>query len=93
MDFIKFVPSDLLILIPALYIVGMFIKSTPKVINWTIPWILLILGICGAALLQRNFSINQIIEGIICAGAAVYANQLIKQTSEGLNSNSEKEGR
>ncbi|MDD6771863.1 phage holin family protein [Inconstantimicrobium porci] len=86
MDLLQFVPTDLMILIPALYIIGMFLKSTPKVKDWTIPWILLALGILGAVLLRKDFSINEIIEGIICAGASVFTNQLFKQTTKGVSS-------
>lgn len=88
MDLLQFVPTDLLIMIPALYVIGMFMKSTPKVKDWTIPWILLALGILGAILLRKQFSANEIIEGIICAGASVFTNQLFKQTAKGVSTSS-----
>lgn len=84
MDILKFVPEQLAILIAALYVLGMFLKNTPKVPDWTIPWILLVVGILGSIGLV-GFSPTAIIQGIICTGATVLTNQLIKQTTNGIN--------
>jgi len=81
MDLIKFVPEQLLILVAALYVVGIFLKNSPKVSDWSIPWVLLIVGIVGAIGLE-GVSVLAVIEGVICVGVAVLTNQLIKQTSE-----------
>lgn len=81
MDLIKFVPEQLLILVAALYVLGMFLKSSPKVQDWSIPWVLLIVGIVGAIGIE-GVSVLAVIEGVICVGVAVLTNQLIKQTSE-----------
>ena len=48
MDFSSYLIEKMLVLVPVLYIIGMFIKSTPKVKDWLIPWILLGLGLAGA---------------------------------------------
>lgn len=81
MDLIKFVPEQLLILVAALYVVGIFLKNSPKASDWSIPWVLLIVGIVGAIGLE-GVSVLAVIEGVICVGVAVLTNQLIKQTSE-----------
>lgn len=81
MDLIKFIPEQLLILVAALYVVGIFLKNSPKVSDWSIPWVLLIVGIVGAIGLE-GVSVLAVIEGVICVGVAVLTNQLIKQTSE-----------
>ena len=78
MDFNKYIQEDALILVPALYIIGMILKSTPKIKDWLIPYILLVLGISGATLLL-GLSVQSVIQGILVSGAAVLANQLIKQ--------------
>jgi len=81
MDFQKFIVEQALILIPALYVIGMFLKNTPAIKDWTIPYILLGLGILGAiALIGLN--IQAVIQGILVAGVTVFANQLIKQTTK-----------
>lgn len=80
MDFLNYITSNALILVPVLYIIGMILKSTPKVSDWTIPYILLPLGILGTIGLI-GFSLDSVIQGILVAGAAVFTNQLIKQAT------------
>ncbi|WP_027632237.1 phage holin family protein [Clostridium hydrogeniformans] len=80
MDLTKFVPEQLLILVAALYVIGIFLKAS-KIKDWTIPWILLVVGIIGAIGIEA-ISILAIIEGVICTGVAVLTNQLIKQSTE-----------
>jgi len=78
-DFIQLITEKALILIPALYIIGIFLKKTPHISNWMIPWILLVLGITGAILLTGEM-LNGIIQGVLVTGSTVLSNQLIKQT-------------
>lgn len=92
MSFNEFINPELLILIPVLYLIGVGIKSS-KIADKLIP---LILGVCGIvlaciyvlsvnpiatppALLTAIFT--AITQGILCAGASVYANQLYKQAT------------
>ena len=78
-NIIKFVPDQLLILVVALYVIGMFLKKTPKVVDWSIPWILIILGV-GFSVAIIGINPTSILQGIICAFCSVGANQLVKQT-------------
>lgn len=78
-NLIKFVPEQLLILVAALYVVGMFLKKTPKVTDWSIPWILLILGV-GFSISIMGVNASSILQGIIYSFGAIATNQLIKQT-------------
>lgn len=89
-DFIK---PELLILIPVLYLFGVALKKS-TVEDKKIPWIL---G-CVSVILCLMFIISTsvikgyqetfmalftgITQGILCAGASVYVNQLIKQASK-----------
>ncbi|EOU1988721.1 TPA: phage holin family protein [Clostridium perfringens] len=79
-NIIKFVPEQLLILVAALYVIGMFLKKTPKIVDWSIPWILIILGI-GFSISILGVNPTSILQGVICAFCSVGANQLVKQTS------------
>ena len=84
MDFQSFLIDKMLILVPVLYIIGMMIKSTPKVKDWEIPWILLVLGVGGAVALSFTAGIpivEAIIQGILVTGVTVFTNQLIVQTT------------
>lgn len=78
-NIMDYVVEQALILIPALYILGIMLKSTKQIKDWTIPWILLVVGIVGAIALM-GLNANAVIQGILATGMAVYANQLIKQT-------------
>lgn len=79
MELIKFVPEQLLILVAACYALGYFLKQSPSVKDWTIPWILIVFAIV-LSLLIMGISATAFLQGIICAAAAVMGNQLIKQT-------------
>ncbi|NME95376.1 hypothetical protein HF847_05130 [Clostridium cochlearium] len=80
MNLMDYIMEQALILVPALYILGMMLKSTEKIKDWTIPWILLVVGILGSiALIGLN--VNAVIQGILTAGAAVFGDQLVKQTA------------
>lgn len=93
MDFQEFIKPELLILIPVLYLVGMAIKKS-NVADKNIPWIL---GVCGVILAGIYlFATEDVIgsqavatalftaitQGILCAGASVYVDQLIKQSKK-----------
>lgn len=81
MDVGKFIVDQALILVPVLYIIGMFLKNTPKIKDWTIPYILLACGILGAIAIM-GLSPSAVIQGVLVAGTTVFTNQLIKQTRE-----------
>ena len=88
MNFAEYIRPELLVLIPVLYIIGAFIKSSlGGVDNRHIPAILGVLGMLLSLLWvigsteigdgpTRAFT--AIIQGILCAGAAVYINQIWK---------------
>ncbi|CEK30249.1 holin protein [[Clostridium] sordellii] len=76
---INFVPEQLLILVAALYVIGIFLKRTPKIKDWSIPWILLVLGISFSIPIM-GFNATSILQGIICSFGAIATNQLVKQT-------------
>lgn len=67
----------------ALYVIGMFCKSSTRVNDKLIPFILLVLGILGALGLmpiQDKVSFTDaVIQGVLAAGMAVLSNQGYKQ--------------
>jgi hypothetical protein len=85
---LSFITKDFLILVAVLYVLGMFFKAWPAIADWTIPFILLILGI-GLAIVYNGIALAQgfgpaawlfgLTQGILCAAVAVFFNQLIKQ--------------
>lgn len=94
MDFLEFVKPELMILVPVLYLVGVALKKCIMPDKY-IP---IVLG-CSGIILSTIYllSITQITsvqdvwtaifasttQGILCAGASVYANQIYKQIKKG----------
>ena len=79
MEILNYVVEKAIVLIPVLYIIGMMLKQTPKVLDWLIPWVLMAFGIIGAVGIM-GASVEAVIQGILVAGATVFTNQIVKQT-------------
>ncbi len=90
MDFTDFIDSELFIIIPVLYVIGIAVKKS----EFDDRWIPLILGGIGVALatvykltVYSPDGINETVkvlyagltQGILCAASSVYANNIIKQ--------------
>lgn len=80
-EILNYIVGEGLILIPAVYIVGMIIRKTDKIPNKYIPVILLPLGILGAMGIM-GFTVRAAIQGILITGAAVYGDQIYKQMTK-----------
>lgn len=76
-EFTQFLSENMYIVAAALYVLGIFAKAIPQIPDWTIPFALSIIGIIFGVLI---IGVPQgILQGILCAGAAVLVNQLFKQ--------------
>lgn len=80
-NLINFVPEQLLVLVAALNVLGIFLKNTPAIKDWVIPYILLTVGIAASSFLV-GFNATGILQGVVCTGVAVLTNQLFKQTTK-----------
>ena len=81
MDFMNYIAENALILIPVIYIIGMFLKGLKGVSDKYIPFVLMFVSIAfSVAMLGIN--VDSIIQGILIAGATVLSNQLIKQSKK-----------
>ena len=89
---ISTIRPELLVLVPVLYLIGTAVKKS-KVLNDNI--IPLLLGFIGIALSMLyvcctadgcvkidDMAFSGITQGILCAGATVYINQIIKQINK-----------
>ena len=83
----QFLIDQALVLVPILWIIGAIVKATPKIPDWSIPYVLLVCGVLGAVGML-GFSAASVFQGILAAGTAVYGNQILKQTKEAISSNS-----
>jgi hypothetical protein len=89
-DFIK---PELVVLIPVLYLIGKALK-TSLILDKHIPWllgltsvILSLLYIVATSVFSGWQGVFMVVfsaftQGILCAGASVYVNQIIKQSSK-----------
>ena len=88
----QYINPELLILVPVLYLIGMGIKQMEKIDNRFIPVILGAIGVVFSIIyVLATSDINgykdclmaaftAFVQGVLCAGASVYVNQVIKQS-------------
>ena len=81
-----YISAELLVLIPVLVIVGKIFSDTKVIKNKYIPMLLGLSGIVLSVIytlsvygLSLNTIFTGIVQGILCAGTAVYGNQIYKQ--------------
>lgn len=79
MDILKYIVEEALIVIPVLWVIGKLLKEIPRIQNWLIPWVLLVVGVL-ATMGIMGFTIESAIQGVLVAGASVFGHQLLKQT-------------
>lgn len=79
----EYIQPELLILIPVLYLVGYALKKTTIISDKFIPVILGVVGtvlaVCYGLTAGQFNLFAAITQGILCAGASTYANQIYKQ--------------
>jgi len=87
------IKPELVVLIPILNCIGAILKATPSVKNWTIPYILMAIGI-ALAVVYTLFAasdayatagaavVSGAIQGFLCALMAVGGHQCVKQFAE-----------
>ncbi len=79
----EYIQPEIMLLIPVLYLVGYALKKLSFISDRFIP---VILGGVGVMLAALYFAVNgngnafmAVTQGILCAGASTYANQIYKQ--------------
>ena len=89
----EFIRPELLILIPVLYLLGIALKKS-FVADKHIPWVLGAVSIALSLIFIASTSVitgyqevllsifTGVTQGVLCAGASVYVNQLIKQATK-----------
>lgn len=91
MEYLDFIRPELMSLIPLLYVIGMMLKQAACVRDNFIPLILggvgVLIAICYVCGDTATFSTTAVAtavtQGILCAGVAVYGNQIFKQFKKG----------
>ncbi|EQJ93856.1 TPA: phage holin family protein [Clostridioides difficile] len=80
-NLISFIPEQLLILVAALYVLGVGCKKYNQLDNKYIPVVLLILGI-GFSIWMLGLNADAVLQGVICWGISIGINQTYKQLKE-----------
>lgn len=78
---LEFINPELLIVVVACWVIGYVLKQTPKIADWSIIYIVTAFAIVFAMFLY-GFTVQAIIQGILCGAVAVYSNQLVKQAKK-----------
>lgn len=78
MDINSFISNNVYIVSIVLFIIGLILKNTPKIPNWSIPYVLCILGIIFCNIIL-GLSLNSCFQGLLTTGLAVYVHQVGKQ--------------
>lgn len=76
--FMDYISVNMIVLIFVLYIIGVFLKKIPKIPDWLIPFIILVLAI-AFAFAMLGVVVEAVVQGILIAGVVVLGNELIKQ--------------
>lgn len=93
-DYMTYIKPELLVLIPALVFIGYCLKTSTAVKDKLIPALLAAAGVLLAVLYVLATTVitgpqdaaqavfTAIVQGVLCAAGAVYANQCVKQSAK-----------
>lgn len=90
MTILDYIRPELLLIIPVLWVLGKILKEASFLRDKWIPLILggagILLAVCWVAGSAEPFSVTglftAVTQGVLCAGAAVYGHQLVKQVGK-----------
>ena len=80
MDILKYIVAEGLVMVPVLFVIGEIVKGTELLVNKWIPLVLLGTSLIMTPLVLGGYTANNLVQAILLAGAAVYSDQIIKQT-------------
>lgn len=72
----------LLIVVAGCWVLGYILKQTPVVQDWGIVYIVSVCSIIAVGIME-SWTVQSIIQGLLCGAFAVYGNQLVKQAKKG----------
>ncbi len=84
MNLTEFLNQNVYIVSVVLFIIGLFLKKTPYIPSWSVPYILSVLGIIACNLILSP-GIDATLQGFLSAGISVYAYQLYKEGKTCIN--------
>jgi hypothetical protein len=82
--FSQYIDKEILLFIPALWFISVILRNTPRVPDWSIPYILLMLAILGSVMVLVEIHIvARIVQGILAAAVAILGNVAAKEIISG----------
>ncbi|MCE3202463.1 phage holin family protein [Paenibacillus sonchi] len=78
----ELIDPRLLIVVAACWVIGFILKQTPRVPNWSIVYVVLIIAVLFTFGLL-GWSVEALIQGILAGAFSVFGHQVVKQTKEG----------
>lgn len=87
----QFIVEEGLVMIPVLYIIAEIIKGAKIMLENLIPPVLLVISLGFTPLLLGGYTAENIVQAVLVAGGAVFANQIYQQMKEYQDIKKEKE--
>lgn len=75
---LDYINAELIGVVIACWIIGYVLKRTPLIPDWSIVYLVTIIASVFSCMLL-SFTVQAVIQGILCGAVAVYGNQLVKQ--------------
>lgn len=79
LDLLGLVDSEILVMIPVLYLISLFLKQTPKIPQWIITWILLAIALI-VCFIYYGPSNHAFVQAVLVTGIASLAYDIILVT-------------
>ncbi|MGG1879353.1 phage holin family protein [Paenibacillus cisolokensis] len=79
----ELIDPRLLIVVAACWMLGYIFKQTPRVPDWSIVYIVLIIAV-WLTIGLLGWSVEALIQGVLAGGFSVFGHQAFKQTKEGI---------
>ncbi|WP_422659132.1 phage holin family protein [Paenibacillus sp. EC2-1] len=78
----EMIDPRLIIVVAACWVIGYILKKTPKVPDWSIVYIVVVLAVMFTVWLL-GWSAESLIQGILSGSFAVFGHQIVKQAKIG----------
>jgi hypothetical protein len=85
-DFMNYIDPKLGVIVIVLWCIGLAIKQLKNVKDEYIPVLLSLISIVLVSAFFGALNVNSIIQGVLCAAASVYGNQMFKQFNKAVAS-------
>ena len=83
--FTDYIAEPIFILVPALFILSVILRATPRIADWLIPYILVGLGVVGSVSILVDESVPvRIAQGVLVAGVTILGNKAAKEGAKSI---------